>query len=325
MENDIRNRSTGTDKESLLAHIALLYYGEGLTQSEIATRMGLSRATIVNYLRESRESGIVDIRINGGALAASGLSRRLCEKFGLKDAYVAYLDKADDAETDALRTTGRVGAMALVDIVRPGDSVGIAWGVTIKQVADLLPSTTIKDVTVRQMVGSMDTDRLPAAETCAIEVAKRLGAECHTLHAPAILSSPQLAKALHDEPTIRGQLKRLRSLDMAAFSIGDTTSQTHLVAAGIATDEDLARAIRNGACGIVSGRYYDDRGRPLADPLDDRMVAITIDELKATPKRLLIVSGASKLPALRAALAGKLATHLCIDEALARSLLETTD
>ena len=41
--------------DHLLANVALLYYGEGLTQNEIATRMGVSRASVVNYLRERSE------------------------------------------------------------------------------------------------------------------------------------------------------------------------------------------------------------------------------------------------------------------------------
>ncbi|MEM7025709.1 MAG: sugar-binding domain-containing protein, partial [Pseudomonadota bacterium] len=213
MDSDIRNWVAGFDREGLLAYISLLYYGEGLRQSEIATRMGVSRATIVNYLREAREAGIVDVRIRGSALTSSGLSRKLCEMFGLRDAYVAYLSPQDrngtDAETHSLAATGRIGAIALLDMLKPGDNVGVAWGVTVKTLADQLPMISMADVTVWQMVGSMDTNRLPAAETCAIQIARRLGAACHTLHAPAILSSVELAEALRAEPAIRRQLARL--------------------------------------------------------------------------------------------------------------------
>ncbi len=52
------------DKEAQLSNIALLYYGEGLTQGEIAKRMKVSRTTVVNMLRESRELGIVEIRVD---------------------------------------------------------------------------------------------------------------------------------------------------------------------------------------------------------------------------------------------------------------------
>jgi DNA-binding transcriptional regulator LsrR (DeoR family) len=41
--------------DGYLANIALLYYQEGLNQGEIATRLGLSRTNILNYLKEGIE------------------------------------------------------------------------------------------------------------------------------------------------------------------------------------------------------------------------------------------------------------------------------
>ena len=58
MQDSPQSNRTNGDKDAVLANVALLYYGQGLTQSEIAKRMQVSRATIVNMLRESREKGL---------------------------------------------------------------------------------------------------------------------------------------------------------------------------------------------------------------------------------------------------------------------------
>ena len=71
-------KDTGAEGATL-AHVAMLYYREGLTQGEIARRTGVSRATIVNWLRLAREQAIVDIRIRGESFAASPLARRLAQ------------------------------------------------------------------------------------------------------------------------------------------------------------------------------------------------------------------------------------------------------
>ena len=76
--------------DGYLANIALLYYQEGLNQSEIAKRLGLSRTTILNYLKEGRERGIVDIRVNGETLNSSKMARDLAQKYKLEGVYVAY-------------------------------------------------------------------------------------------------------------------------------------------------------------------------------------------------------------------------------------------
>ena len=81
-----------TDKHALLANVALMYFGEGLTQNDNAKRLQVSRATVVNMLREARDTGIVDIRVDGRSLAASSLGLDLREAYGLDDVYIAQGD-----------------------------------------------------------------------------------------------------------------------------------------------------------------------------------------------------------------------------------------
>ena len=47
-----------------------LYYQEGMTQNDIAQTMGISRATVITYLNEARERGIVNISIEPARLAS---------------------------------------------------------------------------------------------------------------------------------------------------------------------------------------------------------------------------------------------------------------
>lgn len=117
------------DRRALLSNIALLYFGEGLTQSDIAGRMKVSRVTVVNLLREAREQGIIEIRVNGRQLTESHLARDLRERFGLTDVYVSdSFGTGPDHRAETLRQLGRVAAMAFLDIVAPGDRIGVAWG-----------------------------------------------------------------------------------------------------------------------------------------------------------------------------------------------------
>ncbi|MSU89300.1 MarR family transcriptional regulator [Rhodobacteraceae bacterium 2CG4] len=313
-----------SDKDALLANVALLYYGEGLTQSEIAKRLGVSRPTVVNMLRESRDRGIVEIRVDGEVLAASTLSRRLCAKYGLQDAYVSR-SRAGSAQApdraESLAQLARVAAMAVLDVVRPGDTVGVAWGETIKAVAGAMPRQPVPDVTVCQLIGSMVSDRVAASEDCAIRIANNLNADCYTLHAPAVLSSAALADSLRAEPTIAAQLERLECLDVAIYSIGNTNPDTHLIAAGIASEAQVAEAVQAGARGIVCCRYIDGRGAAIDLPPNDRVIAVEVEQLRRADRKLVVIAGKDRLDAALAILRGGLATHLCVDEPLAEELL----
>lgn len=307
--------------DSLLANVALLYYKEGLNQSEIAKRMGVSRATIINYLRESRERGIVDIRVQGEALTLSRESRDLCEKFGLEDAYVANVGEGDGPEL-ALRQTARAASVALHHIIEPGDTIGVAWGETVKLVADDLPQREIPGTEVCQIIGAMESDRLSAAETCAIQIANRIGAKCHTLHAPAVLSSAELARSLREEPTIRSQLDRLKSLDAILTSVGDLNESTHVVVSGILSLNDLRGVSAEGGVGFICSRFVDSSGRALSLPIEDRIIAIGLEDIRRAPKRIVVASGLNKLEAMRAVILGGYVTHAILDHRLARALLE---
>jgi DNA-binding transcriptional regulator LsrR (DeoR family) len=317
--------SAQSDKRAMLADISLLYYGEGLTQNDIAKRMKVSRATIVNMLREARAAGIVDIRVEGRSLATSTLALDLRARFGLEDAYVATA-AADDAPVphdEMLRHLGRVGAIALSQIVEPGDRVGVAWGETIGALADEMVQHDVDAVTVCQMIGSMFTDAVPASEYCAIRIAGKLSARCYTLHAPALASTAEVAALFRAEPTIRQQLDRLKSLDLVVASVGNVRDDTHLARAHIAAPDELEAAREAGAVGVFCARYIDASGHTLRLPPDDRLLASELDDLRRARKRMLVAGGSDKRDATLAAIRGGFATHLCVDRALAVACLES--
>tara|TARA_R110002096_G_scaffold267647_4_gene461415 strand:- start:247 stop:1221 length:975 start_codon:yes stop_codon:yes gene_type:complete len=311
------------EKDALLSNVALLYYGEGLTQGDIAKRMKVSRATIVNMLRESRELSIVDIRVDGKNLKGSNLSRDLREKFELEDVYVALTGEgASTSRQSNLPQLARVAATAILDVVEPGDRVGVAWGETVLAMANEMPRTLVGRVEIRQLIGSMISTRVPASENCAIQIANKLGANCYTLHAPGLISTAALATTFRAEPTIAEQLGRLRALDMTIASIGNIRPDTHLAAAGMATAAELDAARAAGAVGVICCRYIDAMGNEIALPPHDRLIAADLRDLLAARKRLLAVCGKDRGPATLAAIRGRLVTHLCVDHGLARYLIE---
>ena len=312
------------NKESILANVALLYYGEGLTQGDIAKRMNVSRATVVNMLREARENRVVDILVDGKYLAGSSLSHELRDKFGLLDVYISTSDKepARVNRSDMLRQLGRVGAIALTDIVESGDTLGVAWGETIYSVSTQMPRINKKDVTVCQLIGSMSSDIVPASEQCAIQIANMLSANCHTLHAPAVASTVEIAALLRGEPTIERQLGRLAKIDMTVASIGHVEDQTHMARASITNQRELENARAAGAVGVICCRYIDKDGHPVRVTPDEKLIAAEYNDLLSARKRLLVVGGIKRKDAVIAAIRGGYVTHLCIDNSLARALAE---
>lgn len=305
-----------------LARAAFLYYREGLTQNEIAQRMKVSRITVLSYLQQARDTGIVDIRIAGENFAKSGLSKAVSAKFGLADTYIAFADEAaSTTATDNTRTI-QVAVAAMLDLVRPGEKLGVSWGRTILALATALPMRPIKDLTVIQLIGAMRLSYRFGGEVCAIEIARRLGAECRTLNAPAILSSADLAQRIRNEPIVASQIALFDTLDSVVFAVGDMADSTTIVEAGAVTIEELAMLRAAGAVAVICGRFVDANGDEVnVGDLVQRMVGIRLETLKATQRRILVAHGIEKLEAIRTALQAGYVTHLVLDEETARQLL----
>src|SRR4029450_4245366 len=62
---------------------AWLYYEERMTQEEVADRLGVSRASVVNFLQEARDRGVVTRAVAPQHLQTVRASRELAKRVGL--------------------------------------------------------------------------------------------------------------------------------------------------------------------------------------------------------------------------------------------------
>src|SRR5215510_4630065 len=67
---------------------AWLYYEERMTQEEVAERLGVSRASVVNFLQEARDRGVVTIAVAPEHLRNVRAARELSKRFGLTSCVV---------------------------------------------------------------------------------------------------------------------------------------------------------------------------------------------------------------------------------------------
>lgn len=314
------------DNIGILAEVAELYYKDGLTQNQIAARVGVSRPTIVSYVRQARELGIVDIRITGSAYTGSTMSRELCEKYQLNDVYIARSSTGATAANEKSTTpnttkrVARLGAMALSDLLVSGDVLGVAWGETIHFASEEMPYRRVENLSVCQLVGSMYSEIFQTPEASSIRIANRTGAHCSTLHSPAILSSVDLARQLRGEPIIKKQLARFDDLTKAFFSVGNTKNDTMVVASGIASVDEWKAFKKRGAAAVLAGHFIDGDGKALDGEFSERLVGIHPEQIKNCPFRMLVAGGNDKLEAVIATLTGGYVTHLVIDDNLAEQL-----
>jgi len=314
-----RRRNTAqVSGESIVIEAAWMYYHDGLNQAEVAKRLEVSRATVVNYLQEAREKGYIRISLAPEVFSGHQLAEDLRERFGLQAAFVVPDSSAAEA---TLMRVARGAAEWLPSLLSAGDRFGVAWGRTVYEVAEALDQTRMPDVTVSQLVGSMATPYGFTAEICSAHMAQNLGAKCINLHAPAVLSDPALAQRLRDEPIIHNQLEALSHCNKAIFAAGSIDPDSHIVGSGVATAQDLAWYVAHGAKGVLCGRFINASGEAIAGPLDDRMIGVTLDKLQGLDMGLLVSDGTDKVVPMLAAIAGGYVTHLVTSATTAKAML----
>lgn len=316
---NLRKRKPGKiSGDNAVIEAAWLYYHQGLNQNDIAKRLDVSRATIVNYLQEARELGMIQITLRAEVFTTHKLGMALCDKFGLISAYIV---PDTDHPEDRLNRAALGASQWLPNLLKPGDRLGVAWGQTIYALTEQLEPTSITDLTVLQLVGCMATPYGFAAEVCSARLAQKLDAQCISLHVPAIVSEPAFAARLREEPIIHDQLNALSTCNKTMFAVGTCTADSHVVKSGVATEEELAWYVERGATGVLCGRFIDASGEPIDGPLTERLMGITLPKMKDMDVGLLVSVGDERVNGMRAAIAGGYVTHIVTDAATAQTLL----
>ena len=296
---------------------AWLYYEESLNQEEVADRLGISRATVVNFLQEARDRGIVTIAVSTEHLSRVGLARTLANRYGLDSCYVV---PDDGGRLPDYERVGRAGARLLAEMLRPDDVLGVSWGRTVLSLSKALPPVNLPHVSVVQITGSAIGNYAFSPELCTSNIASRIGGRCVNLHAPGIVSRPEVKRILMEEPSLIEQFALIRSCTKFVFGVTNVEASSMAFGSGYLTPDKSRPYIERGAVGVLFGRFFDAAGRPVHGALDDCMIGLEIEEIAAIPERICVAAGLDKIAAIHGMLTGGHATVLVTDEPTARAL-----
>jgi dihydroxyacetone kinase-like protein len=295
-----------------------LYYEDGMTQGDIADVMGISRATVNSYLAEARERGIVNISIEPARLASLTVAQELKRHFGLADCLVV---PSDDNARPLIDRLGVAGAQVLQKLVKSGDTIAVAWGRTVLAIGERASVPGLQDVTVVQATGGTCASFAYTPELCAAAIAGAVNGRLVNISAPAIVSAGDIRDMLLRETLIEGQFQALSGANKALFGVSSLRPNSTIHTSGFFESVSLQQYLAKDAVGVVAGRFIDGQGRPIAGPLDDRTIGISLDMLKNIGLRIAVAGGFDKVPAILAALRGGYVSVLITDAATGRGIL----
>ena len=306
----------------LITKVARMYHERGIRQVDIAEILHLSQARVSRLLKRANELGIVRTVVVVSQGVHTEVEELLEDRYGLAEAVVADVE---GEESDILAGLGSAGATYLESTLTGGERIGIStWSQTLLSVADRMRPLRLAGAdNVVQLIGGMGVTSAQAhANRLLGELAQLLGANATFVPVPGLVGNRTIRDSLLNDPAMDAVATEWASLTMALLGIGSLPPSEFLRESGNAVSpDDQAKLLAAGAVGDVCHRFFNSAGIPVPNDLDDRVLGIDPDTLRAIPRRIGFAGGPRKHEAIHAAITGGWVNVLVTDIATAHALL----
>ena len=310
------------ERKTMITRIAWNYYINNDTQQEIADKLNISRIKVTRYLQKARELGIVKFTVSLDSGCFFDKEERLKKLLGLEDVCVA---PSASNEEDALRGIGIAGAMRMKSLLSADDILGVTWGKTLYYVAKNLEPVKQKDgkqIQVVQLMGGLAVSDKINPEEIVKMIGSRLNAMGNWMNMPAIVGSKEARDILMHDESVAQIFDKAKACNICMLGLGniDTTASPFL--AGVYSKEDINNLREAGAVGDILSRAYDIHGNLVKIPLSERIIAVSLDDIKNIGKRIAFAVGKQKVLPIIGAARGGYINELVTDENTADGIIQ---
>lgn len=288
----------------LIARVAQMYHIEGRRQAQIAEALHMSQATVSRMLKRAEQEDIVRTTVIPPPGTFADLEGALRDRYGLTEAIV--IDCSEDRDGAIMARIGEAAAHFLEVTLQQDEIIGVSsWSQTILRMVDNIhPLKGAKARNVVQILGGMgDASVQTHATELIARLAKLTGAEARLLLVQGITSSREAKLVMLADPVVRGTMDLFGRLSLAIVGIGAVEPSELLARSGnVFSKQEMAMLHEAGAVGEISYRFYDRDGKPVETPLNDRVIGISLEDLKQAERVMALAGGASKTEAIQGAL-----------------------
>lgn len=312
-------RMSDIESEMLLSKIARLYYLEDMNQNEIAEKFDINRVKVSRFLKKAREKKVVEIKINYPRESHHEIERKIEKKYDLKECIVV---PAYDSTQDTLKEMASALSSVLDRILDNNDYLGVNWGLTLKGITDYLqPKRKIK-INVVPIVGGLGKIETGIhTNSIAKNFADIFGGTGYVINTPAILDTKEIKLALLEDSNTKEILELTKKLGVAIFSYSDIGQESSYSKYGLIRNEELNYLKKLDIVGDVNLDFLNDRGEHVPNKINDRVIALSISEIKKIKNVIGIAYGERKVPVTLAVLKGNIVNILIIDKKIADSII----
>lgn len=320
----MKQTSCNYDDDALGLRAAWLHYIGGLTQSEVAKRLGLTSVKTHRLIAKVVAEGAVKVTIDGDIIACVELESRLAARYGLSVCHVAPDVAEEGLPVHAL---GAAGACYLRNLLmtRPDITIGLGHGRSLSAAIHQLSPLEARGVRFVSLLGCLTRSYALNPHDVMHRIAEKTGAQSYIMPVPFFANTEEDREVLLSQRGVSEVFEMAAASAVKLVGIGTVEPTTQLVEAGMITADEMNDIAEAGAAGEILGQFFDAKGQKVETHLTARTLAIPLKAGRRRDNLIALAGGRKKVQAMRAVLASGLLSGLITDERTALALLNASE
>lgn len=318
MQGEVFNQSTW-----VVLKAADLYYKQNKSQKEISEILQVSTSTVSRLLKRAAKENIVSFVIQEPYAECLELKKKLQAKYGLKGVVVAPPINNPEDEEAVKQSVALEGARYIQRIITPEDILGIAWGGTMYHLIQYLNPCRRTEASFITLHGSLACfDFELDVRTLVSRIAMAFGGKHHSLISEGLMASKEAIQMLMQEENIQRVFSLFNKITISVSGIGSfyPEATSPLAQRQYLKPHEFEELQKQGVYGDLMLRFFNKDGEECDSSLKDRTLAISLENYRHIPCKVVVASGVHKAHTIKAALKGKLIDVLIVDYHLAQAI-----
>lgn len=310
-------------KHDLKVKAAYYYYKKDMKLADIADELNVSRVTLNKLLKEALDEGIVRIDIidRDNITGILELEEQAKERFGLKN--IEIVQSVSGTCYDVAYAAARMVDSMMFD----GIKISLTWGATLELLVDYLSgSNFIKNIEVYTLLGAQGTIGMQMQpNTIAQNLLRKYKGTGYVMNAPFMCESAETAQSIMRDRSFTSIVDKARESDLTLVGIGPTPN-TAASKASMRYDMETIKELKSSnVCGDICSNFYDIYGNLSKNPLCERFVKVSLEEITQHKNVVGIANGDHKVASILGALNGGYLDTLITDQSTMVSVIEMAD
>lgn len=300
--------------------VATDYYEKNKSQAEIARELGLSRPTVSRLLNTARKEKIVRIEIIHPNRINKEAGTHLASALQIKNAVIVSGHSPSPGLTR--KNIAFAAANYLMETLKPGETLGLGWGRTIKELAGYLQAVSLPELMIVPLLGGVgQVNSAYQSQTIVQAVAETLQARYFQLHIPAVFPGKELKPELLSLPESQGALGYWNQMSTAVIGIGVSPLEDQFLFYDYVGELERIHLSKEGAVGDICLRFFDVNGMQI-EYEGQECISIELEMLRKTESVIAVAAGKEKARGIIGASRAKVIKTLVTDENTANAIFD---